>query len=427
MEKRARAKPGDMVRNWRQASLLHRFPLIWVDLIYLWYLCVRADDTFHFLCITIVIVLHADLYLLVPRSSSPASSRLFYLLVQSTLLLAISLLAGSWLMALGLSGALAMKTVALLERAEFSSAVLLAYLLLYATAIGLDVLQARNDRNGLNWTYLMPFLVCAASSALLFVRQTCEYKRLRQLLSTARTECDSLYAVQAELMGKHAQLAASLVEVEEATLTGERQRLARELHDTLTQDLVSLVLQLEAIDARLANEQLQRAREMAQMAMQRARVALDETRRAIYNLRTDLPAPQSLAEIAQAEIRRFSQATGISCQSDLRLLATVPVRAGEQILQAIKEGLTNIARHAHAHTVWIGLRSSGATFVVDICDDGRGFAPARTEAGHYGLLGLRERAEQLGGELQIESAPGEGTRLRMSLPRRQEEREVCTA
>lgn len=426
MEKHARTKLGKIARGWRKASVLHRFPLIWVDLVYVWYLSVRSDDTAHFLCVTLIMVIHADLYLLATRTTFYAASSLPYLCVQGLLALILGFVAGNWLVALGLYLALAVKIVELLERAEPGPGQVLAYVLLFALASLLDVLQAsRTGISGLSWTYLAPFLVCVAAAVLLFLRQAHARLCMQRLLHHLRDGYDELFASHTELTTRHAHLSASVVEIEESAQEGERQRLARELHDTLTQDLVSLVMQLEAVDARLASEQPQRAREIVQLTIQRARATLSETRRAIYDLRAPASERGDLIESARAEMRRFSQATGIPCRGDLRLLATVPAFAGEQLVQALKEGLTNVARHAHAHEVWIGLRRSGATFEVEICDDGQGFDPERVMAGHYGLLGLRERAQQLGGELRIQSAPGTGTRLSISLPWWTEEQEVC--
>lgn len=410
MEMSVSTRLGHFARNWRRARTLHLLPLIWVDLLYIYYLCLRANDALHFLCVTILMTAHANLYLLMTRAPFRARTILPYLGVQSLLMLNISFFIDSWLIALGLAGALTVKTMTLLAYAEPGPAPLGAYFLLYASAAGLDVLLAGNERSHLNWQYIVPFLICSGGSALLILRQARAYRNLHAVH-------DELCTTHTVLAGKHACLTASLVEAEETVLAGERQRIARELHDTLTQDLVGLVWQLEAIDARLAEQQFHRAQEIVQLARQRTRTALSQTRQTIYDLRTDESVQHPLTRRAQAEILRFYQATGVQCHCDLHLLTTIPAWQGEQLLQVIKEGLTNIARHAHAQTAWIKLRTDGAAFVLEIGDDGQGFDSTVRLAGHYGLPGLRERAEYLGGELQIETLPGEGTRLRISLPR----------
>lgn len=183
---------------------------------------------------------------------------------------------------------------------------------------------------------------------------------------------------------------------------------------------------MEAADARLADEQPQRAREIVQQAVQQARTSLAQTRTIIHDLRSEAPGQDSFVETVRAELRRFSQVTGIACRSDLRQLETLPTALHEPVFQAMKECLTNVARHAHAREVWLNVRNSGITFDLEIRDDGRGFDPRQVVAGHYGLLGLRERAQQLGGALEVQSVPGERTRVKMSLPRAQEElAELC--
>jgi NarL family two-component system sensor histidine kinase YdfH len=184
-------------------------------------------------------------------------------------------------------------------------------------------------------------------------------------------------------------------------------------------------MQLDAIDARLAEEDVQRSCEITRAATRQARAALDETRRIISALRAQQCQRNSLVQSVQAEIRRFRQVTGLLCRCDLRAFAMVPAHAGEHVLLAIKEGLSNIARHAHAHEVWIDLRNSGTRWVLEMRDDGCGFDPFFIAEGHYGLLGLRERVQQLDGEFSIQSAPGVGTRLLVSLPSGREEGEVC--
>jgi NarL family two-component system sensor histidine kinase YdfH len=84
----------------------------------------------------------------------------------------------------------------------------------------------------------------------------------------------------------------------------------------------------------------------------------------------------------------------------------------------VTEGLANVARHAHAHQVWVRVAAQDGALEIAVRDDGRGFDPQAVngEAGHYGLIGLRERARLAGGALEITSAPGAGTTLRLRLP-----------
>lgn len=425
MKKHARTNLSDFARGWSKASVLHQLPLILVDLAYIWYLCIRVDDTTHFLCVTILMVIHADLYLLTMRTPCNARFSLPYLVAQSLLLLAIGFLSGMGVIVLGLYIALMVKTVELLENAEPGPGPALAYLLPFVAAFGLDIFQSRQDQSSLDGMNFLPFLLCLAGSLFLFLRLAHARRCMQRLLYNLGTGYDELFAAHTVLNTRYTQMEACVAEVEEAAQVDERQRIARELHDTVTQDLVSLILQLEAIDARLSSEQPQRAREIAQLATRQARAALNETRQVICDLRTQRRVQSDLTQSLRTEMRRFSQTTSILCHCDLRSFAMLPDCTGEQILLAIKEGLTNVARHAYAREVWVDLRNSGTTCMLEIRDDGQGFDPTCTAAGHYGLLGLRERVQQFGGELQIQSAPGKGTRLSMSLPYGREEWEVC--
>ncbi|HEX4203359.1 MAG TPA: sensor histidine kinase, partial [Ktedonobacteraceae bacterium] len=226
---------------------------------------------------------------------------------------------------------------------------------------------------------------------------------------------------RSELEAAHLELAAYAMRVEELTLLNERERLARELHDTLAQDLVGLKLQLERVDLHLEKRRVERARELVQQAMSRASATLAEARHAIDDLRAHTPGPQSLLLAVQREMNHFRATASLTCAADLSALATVPEEMCEHVLRAITEGLTNVARHAQAHQVWVCVQRHEALLTIEVRDDGIGFDSAEVvlQEGHYGLLGVRERARLCGGRLDIESAVGEGTVLRLHLPVRQ--------
>lgn len=223
---------------------------------------------------------------------------------------------------------------------------------------------------------------------------------------------------RSQLEAAHLELAAYAMRVEELTLLNERERLARELHDTLAQDLVGLKLQLERVDLHLEKQRVERARELVQQAMSRASATLAEARHAIDDLRAQTLGPQSLLLAVQREMNHFRATTSIVCAADLSALATVPEEMCEHVLRAITEGLTNVARHALAHQVWVRVQRHEAILTIEVRDDGIGFESTAVvlKEGHYGLLGVRERARLCGGRLDIESAVGKGTVLRLHLP-----------
>jgi NarL family two-component system sensor histidine kinase YdfH len=128
---------------------------------------------------------------------------------------------------------------------------------------------------------------------------------------------------------------------------------------------------------------------------------------------------QGAQAIVEEEIERFTSATGIAVEADLASLSTLPAAVAEHAMRMITESLTNVARHARARHVWVQVSAPGEAIEVMVRDDGVGFdvAAAAGQAGHYGLLGLRERARLIGGILEVTSASGHGTAVRLTLPR----------
>ncbi|GCE15555.1 hypothetical protein KTT_54140 [Tengunoibacter tsumagoiensis] len=198
----------------------------------------------------------------------------------------------------------------------------------------------------------------------------------------------------------------------------ERQRLARDLHDTLTQGVAGLLMQLEAASAYFSKGQTERTHEIVLSTMSRARTVLTETRYVLQDLRADHPRSEDLAEMAQEEIDRFTNHTGIPCEASLNALAATPDMQSGHILRAISEGLANVAQHAQAHQVWINVHECATWLEIEVRDDGIGFDPATvaTRPGHYGLAGLRERVRLMGGQLTILSSPGQGTQIIITVP-----------
>jgi NarL family two-component system sensor histidine kinase YdfH len=122
--------------------------------------------------------------------------------------------------------------------------------------------------------------------------------------------------------------------------------------------------------------------------------------------------------MVQNEIQRFTSATGIACTCSLPETFVLPATFHEPLLHLVSEGLMNIARHAQATHAWVRGTCNQDILTFEVADDGIGFDPpvVAQQAGHYGLLGLRERARLLQGWLDIVSAPGQGTILRLHLP-----------
>jgi signal transduction histidine kinase len=206
--------------------------------------------------------------------------------------------------------------------------------------------------------------------------------------------------------------------LEQLTESRERNRIARELHDTLTHTLSSVAVQLEGVKS-LWESDPETSRSMLEQSLAVTRSGLTETRKAIQALRAspldDLGIHLALRELAHTAAERG----GFEVRLDF------PDRLGEIsqqqetcIYRVTQEGLENIVRHAMATQVTICLRKEGDSLALTIEDDGIGFEPeAAGQEGHFGLRGLYERAEMAEGQLSIESEGGKGTRLRLEFKR----------
>ena len=223
-----------------------------------------------------------------------------------------------------------------------------------------------------------------------------------------------------DLENAHRQLANYAAQVEELTRVAERQRMARELHDTLSQGLAGLILQLEAASAHLESQRTEKAQTILAQAMTQARGTLADARRAIGDLR-EMPAeqPPDLAQAVRLEAAQFKETSGIPCEVDITEdMPNLPDTVYETALRMVSECLSNTARHAQAQRAWIRMAAVGKVLYVETGDDGKGFniSQALNQEGHFGMLGVRERADLAGGKLLINSQPGLGTVIRLELP-----------
>jgi NarL family two-component system sensor histidine kinase YdfH len=233
---------------------------------------------------------------------------------------------------------------------------------------------------------------------VLFTRQTQALERVQSLLH--------------ELENAHHQLREYADRVEELTINQERQRMAQELHDTLVQGLAGLILQLEAVDSHLETGHTAKAQQTAQRAMTQARSTMDEARRAIQDLRSGQLENNSLVDALALEVDDFAETTGIQAtfQVDAGPLTISPAVA-QHILRITQESLTNVRLHAGAEHVAVRLEMHDHLFRLMVEDDGCGFYPDQevSQPGKFGLRGMRERAERIGGVLLVSSEPGKGT------------------
>lgn len=225
---------------------------------------------------------------------------------------------------------------------------------------------------------------------------------------------ESAIALAKQLEQANQQLSQYADQVEDLTIINERQRMARELHDTLSQGLTGIILQLEAVEAHLSNQNTEKAISIVSNAMDQARSTLAEARNAIDDLRSS--HDKDLESALRLEVTRFQNAADIVCELEVKELSRIPEKAVHIIVQNVAEGLTNIARHAQATRVKVQASINDGFLVVIVEDNGKGFDPNQVLSGHYGLLGIRERLRLLTGTLDIRSMPGKGTILEMKVP-----------
>lgn len=203
----------------------------------------------------------------------------------------------------------------------------------------------------------------------------------------------------------------------------ERRRLASEVHDGPAQVLANAILSLELIERTLQEQNPAggaRAVDEIEKAKNSLREGLSEIRRFIFDLRPTMLYQRGLIATVEHYLETYRHL--FPAKVDLRLPSRMPRLSAEQELTAfsvIQESLQNIHRHASARQVEVALSTTADGLFVRIRDDGQGFRPSATlptPSGGYGLAGMRERAEVVGGRLTVRSAPGAGTDITLVIP-----------
>ncbi|HEV7467220.1 MAG TPA: histidine kinase [Candidatus Dormibacteraeota bacterium] len=241
-------------------------------------------------------------------------------------------------------------------------------------------------------------------------------------LATGRPELEArtrtLLRGVGDLVGLALRTARLSAEGRELAVLEERTRLAREIHDTLAQQLTAIVLQLEAAEVFLERDEA-RARQVVVSAREQARSALAEARRSVWDLR---PAPLDQTGLGAAlrhEARHWQARSGIGARVRTQGLP-VPLALDPQtevaLFRIAQEALANVALHSHAGRVDIRLELRSGVLRLSIRDDGDGFEAGERSPGCFGLVGMAERARLAGATLEIESSPGSGTRVTVRLP-----------
>lgn len=214
------------------------------------------------------------------------------------------------------------------------------------------------------------------------------------------------------------QLELAYQKVEELTLLNERQRMARDLHDTLAQGLAGLIMQLEAVNVHIRNGNITRSNEIISRSMQQARDTLKDARTVIDNLRTESLDEIDFHSAVLDEIRKFEEVTAIYVEHKINPVHSLSNLSMEYGTYILRESLTNIAKHSEANKVRIKIEQKDGQLYMEISDNGIGFDTKNIgkQTGKYGLIGLQERVRLVGGKLLVESTPGKGTKLYITVP-----------
>ena len=206
-------------------------------------------------------------------------------------------------------------------------------------------------------------------------------------------------------------------QAQQLAVVEERNRLARELHDSVTQALYGITLhaeaayrQLEAANPQLANEQLVELRGTAQEALREMRLLIFELRPSVVEMQVLVPA-------LRARLEAVEERAGMQVEMNLDENLDLSDRIQDGLYRIAQEALNNALKHAKANQIILNLSGTLSKVTLEIKDDGLGFKPDEAiEGGGLGLDGIIERAELLRGELSIDSQPGKGTIIRIEVP-----------
>ncbi|MEM1255243.1 MAG: sensor histidine kinase [Cyanobacteria bacterium P01_H01_bin.21] len=209
------------------------------------------------------------------------------------------------------------------------------------------------------------------------------------------------------------QAAALSQEVKILATDLERTRIARDIHDSLGHTLTTLNVQLEVAQTLYSQnpdqsvQALDRAKILSSQSLQEVRRAVSTIRHGTFNL------PEALTGLVE-QIQQAHTAEPLMFETRISL-PSLPLQVSQQLFLIIKEGLTNIQKHAQASTVKLWAQKNAEGIAVGLSDNGVGFVPGSTITG-YGLRGMQERVQLLGGQMTIQSVPGKGTLIQVTVP-----------
>jgi len=362
-----------------------------------------------FIAFTLLMALHIILHWRSIALIQRPDREVPYVVVQSVIALLIVYMLDELGLAFGVVAAMIGESVGILRKKRTIAVMVVIFLL--TGMFGALQLSGQNAAP-VPWLASIPLVLFVVIFVELYSRQ-----------DEARQQAQGLLKA---LESAHQELTQYAAKVEELTLHAERERMAFELHDTLGQGVAGIVLQLEAVKNHLENGRTARAEQIVSQAMHKARITLADSRAVIDDLRQIQNGGSSLIDIIIQLAADFKQSTGITIDLHIAHLPAdveVPALLVDHAKRVISEALFNITRHAQARNVSLTVLRFSDQLHIEIEDDGLGFDRERIgQDGHYGLLGIRERAQRLGGTCEIISQPNQGTNIKVIIPLKQEGR-----
>ena len=256
--------------------------------------------------------------------------------------------------------------------------------------------------DGLSFTFLY-------LAGLFFVAS---FSTLMMRADKARMQSEGLLD---ELQQAHHQLQEYAGQAEELATVKERNRLARELHDSVAQTLYGLTLQAEAASRKLSAGQTDEVAGFLREIRESAQQTLQETRLLIFELRPPILEEEGLVAALRARLESVESRSGLKTQVSLGEVGRLPGGIEAGLYGISNEVLNNVLKHAHASEIQISLAKKEGKIILEISDNGVGFDPSADMPGGLGLKGMQERAEQINGNLQINSGEN-GTQVSMEVP-----------
>jgi signal transduction histidine kinase len=230
-----------------------------------------------------------------------------------------------------------------------------------------------------------------------------------------------LFWLMAQVLVRQERLVAENARLHErarqAAVLEERQRLARDLHDSVTQALYGVSLYAEAASRALADGDTEPVAANLLEIRETTQEALGEMRLLLFELRPPLLEERGLLGALQSRLGAVEARAGLMTELHGEGAERLGPETEQELYRLAQEALNNVLKHAHARHVAVRLEVSNDRAVLEVSDDGVGFEPSLRGGNGFGLPGMRERAERLGGTLQIESAPGAGTCVRVEVRR----------